>query len=123
MQQVVAHRHYMHGLHLAVPGVLVRVHHIKTMACLPPGGHSKPQLVEPARPGQRLRNAVVVHTGPLVIDVLGKNVDLVALCHLLHQRNRIAFSATASGCEDAVEHCDAQPRAKTSVAHALRRSS
>ena len=93
----------MNRLYLPVPGILVRVHHIKTLAGQPPGRRGKPQLVDPSGFNKRCGNAVVNNTWPLVINVLRKNVHLVPLRQLLYQRYGITLCTTTGRFEDPVQ--------------------
>ena len=51
---------------------------------------------------------MVRHASPVMLDFLGKHVDVVPAGKLFHQRNRVAFCATASGRKDTIQNCNAQ---------------
>ena len=108
MKQGVLQGQYVHSLYLTMPSVLVRVHHIKTMACSPPCGKCKPELVDPARARDRLADTVVSYAGPLVFNVLGEHMDLMPGGKLFHQSNRIALGTAACRFENAVQNSDTQ---------------
>jgi hypothetical protein len=98
----------MHGLHIAVPGVLVRMHDVKTAPRLPPSGCGVPELIDPtwALDGG---DAVVADAGPVVLALLAEDMNLVACGQLLDQTDRIALGTAATAGEYAVQHGNAQP--------------
>ena len=54
VKKVVPDGQNMHGLHPAMPGVLMRMHHVEATPCCPPGCRGVPELVHPARFCERL---------------------------------------------------------------------
>ena len=95
MKKVIPDRQDMDGLNITMPGVFVRMHHIKPAPRRPPCGRGKPQLVDPAWLAQGRGNPVVAHARPLVIYFLGKDMDLVTGGKLLDQGNGIALRSAA----------------------------
>src|ERR1035437_2583538 len=85
VKQCVLHRQYMHGLHLPVPCIFMRMHDIKTATRSPRGSTGVPELVNPARPSEWRRNLVIGHSRPLMLNLLGKDVDFMTLCQLLNE--------------------------------------
>ena len=84
----------MHSLHITMPSVFMRMHHVKTSAkagikalfCSPPGGGCKPQLIDPPWPAHGHLDKVVGHAGPVVFYRLCKNMDVMPGSQLFNQR-------------------------------------
>ena len=86
----------------------MRMYDVKALAGLPPSSDCKPELIDPAWASEWQRYVVVSDARELVRNLLCKHMDLVLLGQLLHQRNRIAFSATSSGLKQAIQNSDTQ---------------
>ena len=107
VKEIVFHGQHVHGLHVAVPGVFMRVHDVKTLPGCPPGRRRKPQLIDPSRLEQGRGNAVVENAGPPVINLLRKHMDFVLCGQMLDKLDRIALGPAACGRKRAVKNCDA----------------
>ena len=61
----------------------------------PPGGGSKPQLIDPTRLSQRHRDSVIAHARKMVLNNLRKYMNIVPGGQLLDQRDGITLGPTA----------------------------
>ena len=105
------HRQDVDRLHIAVPGVLVGMHDVKSKAGLPPRGPSVPPLVEKARTRKRLTNPVVVHARPMVLNRLGKHMHFVASRQTLDQGHGVMLRPSRLGGKIPGEHRNLQEAA------------
>ena len=94
----------MHRLNVAMPGVFVGMHHIKTVAGQPPCAGGKPQLIDPPGFAHGHGDPVISDTRPLMGYLLGENMDVMPGSELFDQSNRIALSPTAGCRESPIEN-------------------
>ena len=67
----------MDGLHIAMPGVFMRMHYIKACAGLPPSIKSKCNLVQPTGTAAKKRDWMENHLWIFSANVLREYMDLV----------------------------------------------
>ena len=71
-------RQNVHRLNISMPSVFVGVHDVKPATGVSPGLPGVLPLIQKSWPTKGLTDTVVVHTRPMVLDGLGKDMQLVS---------------------------------------------